>query len=75
LGRIRFAREYLEEHWDQTFSENVFVYSGNELYRLGPWGEVESVWQHPGQLAFQAVAMAVSAWKEEAIANAVEIAI
>jgi hypothetical protein len=75
MSRIRFAKEYLDEHWNETLSENVFVYGGNELYRIGPWGEVESVWQHPGQLAFQAVAMAVAAWREEAVQYAIPIAV
>jgi hypothetical protein len=68
-ARIR-AKTYLEENWGETLSSQVLVWNGvDDIFDIGPWGEVKSVWKKPGQLAFKARAMPVSKWREEAEAE------
>lgn len=75
LQRIRDAKDYLDEHWGEALSENVLVWDGvDNLFTIGPWGDVASVWRHPGQLMFKAVAMAVATWRSEAESSATPIA-
>jgi DNA-binding transcriptional MerR regulator len=70
LQRIRDAKAYLEENWGETFSSRVLVWDGvDDIFDIGPWGEVRSVWKRPGQLAFKAVAMPVDTWRREAEAE------
>jgi DNA-binding transcriptional MerR regulator len=73
LQRIVTAKRFLEERWGETLSSSIMIWTGSELMSVGKWGEVKSVWKHPGQLAFKAVALPVGQWREETEHHAVAV--
>ncbi|MGH9894621.1 MAG: MerR family transcriptional regulator [bacterium] len=64
--RIKAASKALKEGWGETLGEAVLLVVGRDVLRIGPWGEVSSLVEAPGQQVLVVVALPVGVWRSEA---------
>lgn len=65
LQRVRLAQRRLTRAWRKIDSSTVLYWTGRDVLRVGPWGEVESLLKHPGQQVLQLVVLPVGKWASE----------
>jgi DNA-binding transcriptional MerR regulator len=65
LQRIRAAKRFLAEHGAALKSSSVLFWDGTDVFRIGPWGDVESTLVRPGQQVLHVVALPVGVWGRE----------
>lgn len=65
LQRIRAAKRSLAEHGGSFTSSSVLFWNGTDVFRIGAWGDVESILVRPGQQVLHVVALPVGTWERE----------
>ncbi|MGO9180073.1 MAG: MerR family transcriptional regulator [Candidatus Limnocylindrales bacterium] len=73
LHQVRRARDAVTEQWGSFGSDATLVWTGSDVLRIGPEGEVESLLRRPRQQAFRAVALPLSVWRDQTGAEVLEI--
>jgi hypothetical protein len=63
---IRAVKAALDSEPD-GFKNRILLWTGSDIHIVESWGEVRSVVKHPGQLAFQAVAIPLGEWHAETV--------
>lgn len=73
LQQVRRARDAVIAQWGSFGSDATLVWTGSDVLRVGPEGEVESLLRRPRQQAFRAVALPLSVWRDQTDAEVLEI--
>jgi hypothetical protein len=73
LQQVRRARDVVSATWGSFGADTTLVWTGNDVVRVGPEGDVESLLVRPRQQAFRAVALPLAVWRGEADGEALEI--
>jgi DNA-binding transcriptional MerR regulator len=68
MRKLRDAQARLRDDWEPALRGRHLYWDGEDLLRIGPWDEVESLVRRPGQQVFKLVALPVDAWAEETVA-------
>lgn len=73
LQTLRRAQAVIEEAGLEGLGDAVLHWDGLDLLRIGEFGDVESVIEHPGQGVLHLVAIPIGRWEAELADLAVEV--
>ena len=66
LQQVRRARTQIENEWGGVRSDTALIWTGGDVVRIGPDGELESLLALPRQQVLRVVALPLGTWRTEA---------
>jgi DNA-binding transcriptional MerR regulator len=63
LQQVRRACDEVTHNWGAFDSDTTLVWTGGDVLRIGPQGDVESLLRHPLQQVLRVVALPLGAWR------------
>jgi DNA-binding transcriptional MerR regulator len=66
LQQVRRARTQIENEWGGIRSDTALMWTGGDVVRIGPDGEIESLLRLPRQQVLRFVVLPLGSWQAEA---------
>lgn len=70
MQQLSKAAAQIDAAWGTDLAGVVLMWDGSDLIATSPWGELQSLIQHPGQAMFHLVAMPLDQWRHAAESSA-----
>lgn len=66
LQQVRRATAQVEKEWGRVRADTTLVWTGDDVVRIGPDGQIESLLRLPRQQVLRFVALPLGSWQGEA---------